>query len=277
MPEEVEEPESAPRKGWGLDEGDPIVPGRFVLAKIGGGWDYEVFLAWDEHLHSLVVAKLVRPHLVHDDHTLRSLAREAELLERLAHPVLVRGFAAVLEGDRPHLVLEHLEGPTLARTMRQAGPLALEQLVPLVFQLASVLQYLANEQVVHLDVKPANVILGAPPRLVDLSVARTVEAAARIRTPVGTDAYMAPEQCDPTLAGIGPAADVYGLGATLYESIAGSVPFPRPRRFDREDPSRRFPQLSGVPAPLPVRLPSSPGRDRVGVPVVRPWGTADGG
>ena len=249
MPEEVEQPESAPRKGWELDEGDPIVPGRFVLAKIGGGWDYEVFLAWDEHLHSLVVAKLVRPHLVHDDHTLRSLAREAELLERLAHPVLVRGFAAVLEGDRPHLVLEHLEGPTLARTMRQAGPLALEQLVPLVFQLASVLQYLANEQVVHLDVKPANVILGAPPRLVDLSVARTVEAAARIRTPVGTDAYMAPEQCDPTLAGIGQAADVYGLGATLYEAIAGSVPFHRPRHFDREDPSRRFPQLSGVPAP----------------------------
>ena len=112
------------------------------------------------------------------------------------------------------------------------------------------LQYLANEQVVHLDMKPGNVILGAPPSLVDLSVARTVEAAARIRTPVGTDAYMAPEQCDPTLAGIGTAADVYGLGATLYESIAGSVPFPRPRHFDREDPSRRFPQLSGVPAPL---------------------------
>lgn len=257
MSEQVEEPESAPRKGWGLAEGDPIVPGRFVLAEIGGGWDYEVFLAWDEHLHSLVVAKLVRPHLVHDEHTLRSLAREAELLERLAHPVLVRGFAAVLDGDRPHLVLEHLEGPTLSRTMRQAGPLALEQLIPLVFQLASVLQYLANEQVVHLDVKPGNVILGAPPRLVDLSVARTVEEAARIRTPVGTDAYMAPEQCDPTLGGIGPAADVYGLGATLYEAITGRVPFLRPRDFDREVPEARFPQLRGHAVPPLSDCPSA--------------------
>lgn len=126
----IEEPEREGPESWGLAEGEQIVPGRFALKTIGGGWDYEVFLAWDEHLHSLVVAKLVRPHLVRDEHTLRSLAREAELLERLAHPVIVRGFASVLEGDRPHPVLEHLEGPTLARTIRRTGPLALEQLVP---------------------------------------------------------------------------------------------------------------------------------------------------
>lgn len=113
------------------------------------------------------------------------------------------------------------------------------------FQLASALQYLANEGVVHLDVKPGNVILGAPPRLVDLSVARTVEAALRIRTPIGTDPYMAPEQCDPTLAEIGPATDVWALGATLFEAISGDVPFPRPKGFDREDPLGRFPQLAG--------------------------------
>lgn len=248
----IREPEPEGRESWGLAEGGQIVPGRLALGAIGGGWDYEVFLAWDEHLHSLVVAKLVRPHLVGDEHTLRSLAREAELLERLAHPVIVRGFDAVLEGDRPHLLLEHLEGPTLARTIRRTGPLAVEQLVPLAFQLASALQYLANEGVVHLDVKPGNVILGAPPRLVDLSVARTVEDAARIRTPVGTDPYMAPEQCDPTLARIGPAADVWGLGATLFEAVAGEVPFPRPEGFDRKDPLQRFPQLAGAaPRPLP--------------------------
>jgi len=233
------------RESWGLAEGDQIVPGRFALKPIGGGWDYEVYVAWDEHLHSLVVAKLVRPHLVHDEHTLRSLAREAELLDHLAHPVIVRGFGSVLEGDRPHLLLEHLEGPTLARVISRTGPLAIEQLVPLAFQLASALQYLANERVVHLDVKPGNVVLGAPPRLVDLSVARSVEAASRIRTPVGTDPYMAPEQCDPSLAEIHPAADVWGLGATLFEAVAGDLPFPRPQGFDREDRLQRFPQLAG--------------------------------
>lgn len=246
-----DEPPREGRESWGLAEGEQIVPGRFALRAIGGGWDYEVFLAWDEYLHSLVVAKLVRPHLVRDEHMLRSLRREAELVERLAHPVIVRGFGSVLEGDRPHLLLEHLEGPTLARTTRQTGSLALEQLVPLAFQLASALQYLANERVVHLDVKPGNVILGAPPRLVDLSVARSVEAASRVQTPIGTDPYMAPEQCDPTLAEIGPAADVWGLGATLFEAVSGGVPFPRPKGFDRGDPLQRFPQLAGeVPAPL---------------------------
>jgi eukaryotic-like serine/threonine-protein kinase len=239
----------APHESWGLSEGEQIAPNRFVLHRIGGGWDYEVFLAWDEHLYSLVVLKLLRPHLIQDEHALRSLAREAELLERLTHPVIVRGFASVLEGERPHLVLEHLEGPTLSRTIRGRRPLAIEQLVPLAFQLASALQYLANERVVHLDVKPGNVILGAPPRLVDLSVARTFDAASRLRTPVGTDAYMAPEQCDPKLARIGPAADVFGLGATLFKAASGDDPYPRPSTFSREDPLERFPQLKGVPPP----------------------------
>ncbi|HEY7756104.1 MAG TPA: serine/threonine-protein kinase [Actinomycetota bacterium] len=247
--DDVREPERSER--WDLSEGDEVVPGRTALQSLGGGWDYEVYLGWDDHLHSLVVIKLVRPHLVHDDHTLRSLARESGLLDRLAHPVVVRGFDAVLDGDRPHLVLEHLEGPTLSRTVRKTGPLELHQLVPLAYQLASGLQYLANERVVHLDVKPGNVILGAPPRLIDLSIARTVEDAARLRSPVGTDAYMAPEQCDPALAEVGAAADVWGFGATLYEAVSGVPPFPRPDGFDRQDPRQRFPQILGEP-PRPL-------------------------
>lgn len=231
------------RPSWGLEEGDEIAPGRIALRPLGGGWDFEVFLGWEEHLHSLVVVKVVRPHLVDDERTLRSLAREWELLRRLAHPVIVRGFGGELDGARPHLVLEHLEGPTLSRTIRRTGPLDLHQLLPLAFQLASGLQYLANERVVHLDVKPGNVILGAPPRLIDLSIARTVEEAGQVRGPIGTDAYMAPEQCDPTLAPLGPPADVWGLGATLFHAVSGGPPFPRAEGFDAELPLERFPQL----------------------------------
>jgi serine/threonine protein kinase len=248
MPRERTDPE--PRSTWGFAEGDEVAPGRLALEAIGGGWDFEVFLGWDVHLHSLVVLKVVRPHLVDDEHTLRSLAREAGLLERLAHPVVVRSFGAALGGPRPHLVLEHLEGPTLSRTVRTTGPLELHQLVPLAYQLASGLQYLANERVVHLDVKPGNVILGAPPRLVDLSIARTVEDAATLVRPVGTDLYMAPEQCAPAPGAVGPAADVWGLGTTLYQAIAGEVPFARASGFDPDDPRQRFPQLAGsAPAP----------------------------
>lgn len=243
------------RPSWGLEGGGEVAPGRIALEPLGGGWDFEVFLGWDEHLHALVVLKVVRPHLVEDERTLRALAREAELLRRLAHPVIVRGFGAELDRARPHLVLEHLEGPTLSRTIRRTGPLDLAQLVPLAFQLASGLAYLANEGVVHLDVKPGNVILGAPPRLVDLSIARTVEEAGRVRGPLGTDAYMAPEQCDPAIAPLGTPADVWGLGATLFHAITGEPPFPRARGFDPEVPLERFPQLRGDPAPEPHGCP----------------------
>ena len=237
------------RRSWGFAEGEQIVPGRIALEALGGGWDFEVFLAWDEHLYSLVVVKIVRPNLVGDDHTLRSLAREAGLLERLAHPVVVRGFGATLDGERPHLVLEHLEGVALSAAIRTSGRLDLHQLVPLAYQLASGLQYLANEGVVHLDVKPDNVILGVPPRLVDLSIARPVRDAERLRGPIGTDAYMAPEQCNPAVAGVGTPADVWGLGATLFHAICGAPPFPREKEIDRDDPMQRFPQLSGRSAP----------------------------
>jgi serine/threonine protein kinase len=244
---------SEPRS-WVLEEGEEIVPGRFALEELGGGDQYQAFLAWDERLASLVVAKLVRPHLVEDERVLRRLAREARLLRRLAHPVLVRGFGAVLDGRRPHVVMEHLEGPTLSSTIRRFGPLSVDQLIPLAFQLASGLWYLRNVEVVHLDVKPGNVILGVPPRLVDLSVARSFRSARDITGPVGTDAYMAPEQCDPALGVISSPADVWGLGATLHHAISGDVPFERSDEVD-DDLGARFPQLHELPRPLPSSCP----------------------
>jgi len=231
---------------WGFEEGDEIVPGRIALKKLGGGYDYEAYLTWDEKLYCLVVAKCLRPHLIGDPKALGAMTREAEHLMRLNHPVVVRGYDAVLDGERPHLVLEHLEGPNLASLVRRYGPLPLEQLLPLTLQICAALHYLAGEEVVHLDVKPRNIIMGAPPRLIDLSVARSFKRAARITGTVGTDAYMAPEQCDPTRAKIGPAADIWGLGATLFHAAAGRVPFPRPdydKDRDRDKPELRWPQL----------------------------------
>ena len=88
--------------------------------------------------------------------------------------------------------------------------------MPLATQLCSALHYIAAEGVVHLDVKPANTIMSGPPRLIDLSVAMPVAAAGALERSRGTDAFMAPEQCDPIELGpVGAAADVFGLGATL--------------------------------------------------------------
>ncbi|MGH2693249.1 MAG: serine/threonine-protein kinase [Actinomycetota bacterium] len=244
------------RSTWKFSEGDEIGPDRYALRRLGGGKQYEVYLAWDEDLYALVVAKLVRPHLATEPGALRSLAREAEVVGGLNHPVIVRIFGATLDGERPQLALEFLEGPRLSRLIRKYGKLELDQLLPLALQVCSALHHLARRGVVHLDVKPSNIIMGSPPRLIDFSIARDVGRAREISSPVGTDGYMAPEQCDPGRAEIGSAADVWGLGATLFHAVAGRPPFPRAAGYDRNDRNQRFPQLGRDPERLPTDVPA---------------------
>jgi serine/threonine protein kinase len=233
---------------WQLAENEAIVPGLRALELLGGGRRYEAYLAWDEHLHSIVVAKLLRPDQVGDERALAQLRAEARLLESLAHPLLMRSFGALLDGPRPHVVLEHVEGPRLSTLIHRYG-LALEQLLPLGLDLVRLLRYFEAEEVLHLDVKPRNIIMAGRPRLIDLSVAQRRRDAARLTSPVGTEAYMAPEQCDPARFGeLSTASDVFGIGATLFEALSRERPFPP----DGEP----YPQLRRGPARLPRHVPA---------------------
>jgi serine/threonine protein kinase len=209
---------------WAFTEGDPIAPGRTAVRLLGGGRRYEAYLAGDDALHVLVVVKVVRPDLVSDSNALSGLAAEARALDELSHPMLVRGFDAVLGGPRPHLVLEFLEGPRLSTLMRRFG-VAVDQLLPLAINVASALHYMHGRGWLHLDIKPRNLIMGALPRVIDLSIARPVDEARRLISPAGTEGYMAPEQRDPDRFGeLGPAADIWGLGATVQEALLNRAP-----------------------------------------------------
>lgn len=239
---------------WEFEEGEEIAPGRAVLKVLGGGNRYEACLVWDDSLFALAVAKVLRPDQVEDEKALRDLGREVEVLESLAHPSLVRCFDAVPGGPHPHVLIEHLEGPSLRRLIKRDGAISLTQLLPLAAHVAGALQYMAQSGFVHLDVKPDNIIMGVPPRLIDLSVARTLERAAKTEGPIGTDPYMPPEQCESGHGAIGPAADSWGLGATLFHAVAGEKPFLAGRGHDGIE---RFPQLSEPPGELPAQVPDA--------------------
>ena len=241
--------------GWQLAEGDGITPELTAMRLLGGGSSYEAYLAFDDITYSPVVVKLVRPHLVEDRSTLRGLRREAQALATVNHPVVVRGLRHESAGDRPHLVMEQVDGPRLSSLIRRYGPLQEQQYLPLAIEISAALHYLRHVGWTHLDIKPSNIIMGAPARLIDLSVARTVEAAADLTSPIGTDAYMAPEQTEPPHTGRpGPASDVWGLAATLFEAVAGYPAFDN-GDMDSADVTVRYPQLVDEPYELPERVP----------------------
>jgi serine/threonine protein kinase len=233
---------------WNLAEGDAITPELTAVRLLGGGSSYEAYLAFDELTYGPVVVKVIRPDQVTDASSLRGLGREVAALATVNHPVVVRGLRHDLEGERPHVVLEQLDGPRLSSLVRRHGPLPEQQYLPLGIEIASALHYLRHLGWTHLDIKPSNVIMGAPARLIDLSVARPVDEARALTTPIGTDAYMAPEQCDPPRTGRPDhASDVWGLGVTLFEAVAGYRPF-----TSGDD---RFPQLVESPFLLPDFVP----------------------
>ena len=165
------------KQSWNFPQGHEIAPGRTTLKPLGGGNRYEVYLVWDEHRFSVMVAKILRPDLVEEEYALRGLRREVDALLALSHPVLLRAFDAHVDGPHPHLVVEHLEGPTLRRVIKRNGALPVEQTLPLGLHVASVIHYMAEAGWVHLDLKPDNLVMGIPPRVIDLSLARTVERA----------------------------------------------------------------------------------------------------
>lgn len=249
---------TTPTTSWHLRDGDPITEDLRAIRLLGGGSTYQAYLAFDEVTFAPVVVKVVRPDQVDDPSSLGGLHREARALTEVNHPVVVRGLRYSGALPRPHLVLESIDGPRLSTLIRRYGPLTEQQYLPLAIDVASALHYLERIGWTHLDIKPSNVIMGAPARLIDLSVARPVDDAAALRTPIGTDAYMAPEQAVPggEFGVPGPASDVWGLGATLFHAVSGRRPFAE-GDLEHEDAERRHPQVAQAPASLPERVPGA--------------------
>src|SRR4051812_6945821 len=179
----------------------------------------DVFAARDRALERTVAVKVVRGTT--PDQRQR-LEREALLLARFEHPNLVRIFDAQHDGDEAYVVLEYVDGPTLAEVIR-AGPIAPARTAGLGAEVAQALAYIHRRGVIHRDVKPSNIFVGSDgrTRLSDFGIARHEDDATLTQAGmvIGTGAYMAPEQVQ--AMDVGAPADVYALGLVLVECLTG--------------------------------------------------------
>jgi serine/threonine-protein kinase len=187
-----------------------------VEQPLGQGAMGTVLLARDTLLDRVVAVKVLADHLAADEGFRRRFLQEARLAARLCHPNVVQVFDAGDDG-RPFLVMEYVDGETVADRLARHVAFSADELVGLAAQLSAGLAHAHAQGIVHRDVKPHNVLLrrDGVAKLTDFGIARAVEESGltQIGTVVGTAAYMAPEQA----AGlpVGPAADIYGLGAVL--------------------------------------------------------------
>ncbi|MFB7904867.1 serine/threonine-protein kinase [Kitasatospora sp. NPDC056076] len=204
-----------------MTAGAPIAPGYQVLAHLcRTGW-LDVYDAWSEERDCRCVVKVLRPDHRRDRELRERLLREGRWLTAFTHPHLVRGYGTG-ERPQPYAVLETLSGETLAHLLdRSARRPAATDLTLLGLHLCSAVRYLHGRHLLHLDLKPANVVIDCRrAKVLDLSIARPPGPG---RPGAGTDGYLAPEQL---LGGdLTAATDVWGIGITLYEAATGELPF----------------------------------------------------
>ncbi|HVS40069.1 MAG TPA: tetratricopeptide repeat protein [Gemmataceae bacterium] len=207
----------------------PFLAGYQILGELGRGGMGVVYKARQIQLNRLVALKMILAggHAGADD--LARFRREAEAVAALHHPHVVQIYEIGEQDGRPYFSLEFVEGGNLAQKLG-GKPQPPAQAAELIETLARAVHCAHQQGIIHRDLKPANVLLTADdqPKIADFGLAKKLEGDAKqTRTDqiVGTPSYMAPEQATPGSAPVGTPADVYALGAMLYELLTGRPPF----------------------------------------------------
>ncbi len=237
-----------------------VIPGtRYrILSKIGEGGMGSVYAAEHVDLEKKVAIKVLRADLAPDAETLQQFRQEARAASGIANIYIcdVTDFGEISDG-RVFFVMEYLDGVSLARVLRETPSLEAGRAIAILRQVAKALGAAHEKGIVHLDVKPDNVMLvhrgkrGDAVKVVDFGIAGLMHLSGEEQEIAGTPEYVAPERASGH--GYDNRCDIYGLGVTAYEMLSGSVPF-----HGKNHLTTLTMQVKEQPEPLRRRAPAVP-------------------
>ena len=222
-----------------------LISNRYALGdRLGSGGMSTVYRATDRVLERTVAVKVLAEHLSDDDKFVARFRREALAVAKLIHPNIVQVYDTGVDDARHYIVMEYVEGRSVAQLLQSRGQLGADVAVEIGVQACAGLEYAPRQEIIHRDVKPGNLmVIGGPAarrqrdssddpptgemtvKLTDFGIARAAEQTrlTQVGSVVGTAAYLAPEQARGEEAT--PSADVYALGVVLYQVLAGRLPW----------------------------------------------------
>jgi serine/threonine protein kinase len=200
-----------------------------VLEKIGTGATGVVYKGIHHITGQVVAIKVVNEDVTEDEVLLKRFEREFSTIHLLNHPNMVHGYEFARHADPPYLVMEFVDGESVADIIERRGALPEEEALSLIVQVAGALQDAHDHGIIHRDVKPDNILVttDGQAKLSDLGLAKDLSSELSLTNlgrGLGTPHFMAPEQVGDAKH-VDARCDVYGLGATLYMMVTGVMPF----------------------------------------------------
>ncbi len=245
----------------GIESPLPELEGYRFLRLLGAGGMGSVYLAEDTRLGRRVAIKLVLDRASRDSNASERFLREARTMATVEHPNIVRIYAFGEAGGRPYLVMEYVEGESLAEKLRRDGRLAVSEALKILHQAVEALKAAWAKRIVHRDIKPSNILMtpGGRVRVADFGLAKTLEWGDKTTltqpgSVLGTPHYCSPEQARGRTLDF--RSDIYSLGIVFYEMLTGRRPFEGSTPFEVLEQHMRepLPSLSDCRPEIPARL-----------------------
>ena len=198
-----------------------------IIEKIGSGGMAIVFLGKDKKLERYVTIKVLREEYVGDEDFISRFRSEACSAARLSHPNIVRVYDVGQDGSIYYIVMEYVHGDTLKKAIKEKAPFDTKSTINVAIQMASALSHAHKNHIVHRDIKPQNILVGTDGiiKVTDFGIARAATASTMTTTAnaAGSVHYFSPEQARGGY--VDEKSDIYSLGITMFEMVAGQVPF----------------------------------------------------